>query len=99
MIRFENVTKIYRTDGHRRTILERVSLTLKPGISYGILGINGAGKSTVLKAISGVLDREDGEIRGGTVRLDGEDIGHWSAERIVSRGLVQVPEGRALFAT
>jgi branched-chain amino acid transport system ATP-binding protein len=33
------------------------------------------------------------------MRLDGEDISHWSAERIVSRGLVQVPEGRALFAT
>ncbi|KQP73018.1 MULTISPECIES: ABC transporter ATP-binding protein [unclassified Methylobacterium] len=53
MIRFDNVTKIYRTDGHRRTILERVSFTLKPGVSYGILGINGAGKSTSLRLLAG----------------------------------------------
>ncbi|NEU14026.1 ABC transporter ATP-binding protein [Methylobacterium sp. BTF04] len=53
MIRFENVTKVYRTDGHRRTILDRVSFTLKPGVSYGILGINGAGKSTSMRLIAG----------------------------------------------
>ncbi|MCJ2081979.1 ABC transporter ATP-binding protein [Methylobacterium sp. J-090] len=53
MIRFDNVTKIYRTDGHRRTILERVSFTLKPNVSYGILGINGAGKSTMMRLIAG----------------------------------------------
>ena len=53
VIRFDNVTKIYRTDGHRRTILERVSFTLKPSVSYGILGINGAGKSTMMRLIAG----------------------------------------------
>jgi capsular polysaccharide transport system ATP-binding protein len=53
VIRFDNVTKIYRTDGHRRTILDRVSFTLKPGISYGILGINGAGKSTTMRLLGG----------------------------------------------
>jgi capsular polysaccharide transport system ATP-binding protein len=53
VIRFDNVTKIYRTDGHRRTILDRVSFTLKPGTSYGILGINGAGKSTSLRLLAG----------------------------------------------
>lgn len=65
MIRFDNVTKIYRTDGHRRTILERVSLTLKPGISYGILGINGAGKSTTMRLIGGVEDPTRGRIHRG----------------------------------
>lgn len=62
VIRFENVTKIYRTDGHRRTILERVSFTLKPGVSYGILGINGAGKSTTMRLISGTEDATRGRI-------------------------------------
>ena len=63
MIRFENVTKIYKTDGHRRTILERVSLTLKPGISYGILGINGAGKSTTMRMIGGTEEPTSGKIK------------------------------------
>ncbi|GJE58533.1 ABC transporter ATP-binding protein [Methylobacterium trifolii] len=65
MIRFDNVTKIYRTDGHRRTILERVSLTLKPGISYGILGINGAGKSTTMRLIGGTEEATSGKITRG----------------------------------
>ncbi|WP_375465426.1 ABC transporter ATP-binding protein [uncultured Methylobacterium sp.] len=63
MIRFENVTKIYKTDGYRRTILERVSLTLKPGVSYGILGINGAGKSTTMRLIGGAEDPTSGRIK------------------------------------
>lgn len=63
MIRFENVTKIYKTDGHRRTILEQVSLTLKPGISYGILGINGAGKSTTMRLIGGTEEPSSGRIK------------------------------------
>ncbi|ETR76902.1 branched-chain amino acid ABC transporter ATP-binding protein [Afipia sp. P52-10] len=79
--------------------LRDISIDISEGAIVALLGSNGAGKSTVLKAISGVLDREDGEIRGGIVRLDGQDISRWSADRIVSRGLVQVPEGRALFAT
>ncbi|WP_430913723.1 ABC transporter ATP-binding protein [Methylobacterium sp. sgz302541] len=65
MIRFENVTKIYRTDGHRRTILEKVSLTLKAGISYGILGINGAGKSTTMRLIGGTEEATSGRIKRG----------------------------------
>lgn len=65
MIRFDNVTKIYRTDGHRRIILERVSFTLKPGISYGILGINGAGKSTTMRLIGGVEAPSKGDIHRG----------------------------------
>jgi branched-chain amino acid transport system ATP-binding protein len=76
-----------------------VSIDIAEGAIVALLGSNGAGKSTVLKAISGVLDREDGEIRAGTITLAGENISRWSADRIVSRGLVQVPEGRALFAT
>lgn len=60
VIRFENVTKIYSTRGQRRTILERVSFTLKRGVSYGIMGINGAGKSTTMRMIAGT----EGPTRG-----------------------------------
>ncbi len=65
MIRFENVTKVYKTDGHRRTILEQASFTLKPGISYGILGINGAGKSTTMRLIAGTEEPTKGRVKRG----------------------------------
>lgn len=64
MIRFDNVTKIYRTEGHRRTIFERVSFSLKSGTSYGIMGINGAGKSTMMRLIAGT----EGPTRGRIYR-------------------------------
>lgn len=64
MIRFDNVTKIYKTDGHKRTIFEKVSFTLRPGISYGIMGINGAGKSTMMRLIAGT----EGPTRGRVTR-------------------------------
>lgn len=76
-----------------------ISIEVTEGSIVALLGSNGAGKSTVLKAISGVLEREDGEIRSGTIKLGGGDIHDWSPEHIVASGLVQVPEGRALFAT
>ena len=63
MIRFEKVTKIYRTNGHPRIILDQASFTLKPGISYGILGINGAGKSTTMRLIAGTEDASKGKIQ------------------------------------
>ncbi|GJE55191.1 MULTISPECIES: ABC transporter ATP-binding protein [Methylobacterium] len=65
MIRFENVTKIYRTNGQRRTILDRVSFTLKPGTSYGIMGINGAGKSTTMRLIAGTEEPTRGVVHRG----------------------------------
>ncbi|RVU16005.1 ABC transporter ATP-binding protein [Methylobacterium oryzihabitans] len=64
MIRFDSVTKIYKTNGHRRVILDRTSLTLKPGVSYGILGINGAGKSTTMRLMAGT----DMPTRGRVIR-------------------------------
>ena len=76
-----------------------VSLEVPEGRIVALLGSNGAGKSTLLKAISGVLDREDGAVTGGTIRLYGQDLGRASPRSIVGRGVVQVPEGRALFGT
>lgn len=62
VIRFENVTKIYRVNGQSRTILDKVSFTLKPGINYGIMGINGAGKSTTMRLIAGTEEATRGTI-------------------------------------
>ena len=76
-----------------------VSLDVYPGQIVALLGSNGAGKSSVLKAISGVLDAEDGEIEKGSIHLYGEAIEREPAHAIVQRGMVQVPEGRRLFAT
>jgi branched-chain amino acid transport system ATP-binding protein len=75
-----------------------VSLDVPEAAIVALLGSNGAGKSTVLKAVSGVLAREEGEIVGGGVTIAGESVTMLAADEIVRRGVVQVPEGRALFA-
>lgn len=62
-----------------------------------LLGSNGAGKSTVLKAVSNVLDLEQGEITEGTVTFNGQRIDKLAPESIVRQGIVQVPEGRGIF--
>ncbi|WP_170984245.1 ABC transporter ATP-binding protein [Rhodoligotrophos defluvii] len=74
-----------------------VSLSVPERAIVALLGSNGAGKSTVLKAISGVLEIEEGEIESGSIRFAGDSINERSAEQIVRAGLVQVPEGRRLF--
>ncbi len=76
-----------------------VSLEVRPGQIVALLGSNGAGKSSVLKAVSGVLDAEDGEIEKGSIHLFGEAVERAPAPAIVKRGMVQVPEGRRLFAS
>ena len=69
-----------------------VSLSVKRGQIAAVLGSNGAGKTTVLKTISGILDP-----RKGTVFFNGENITAMDPAHIVQRGLVQVPEGREVF--
>ncbi len=76
-----------------------VSLDVPTGQIVALLGSNGAGKSTILKAISGVLYQEDGEIMSGSIQLEGEQISGRTPRHIVEKGVLQVPEGRALFAT
>lgn len=75
-----------------------VSLSVPRGGIVALLGSNGAGKSTILKAVTGILDTEDGKIENGTIRFDGQPIADLRPDIIVRRGLVQVPEGRRLFA-
>jgi branched-chain amino acid transport system ATP-binding protein len=69
-----------------------ISVTVEPGETVAIIGANGAGKSTFLKSVAGLLPT-----RPGAVLFDGQDIGGKRAFDNVERGLVLVPEGRRLF--
>ncbi|MFT3821345.1 MAG: ABC transporter ATP-binding protein [Rubrivivax sp.] len=71
-----------------------IDLDLAPGRITALVGANGAGKSTTLMALSGLVKKA-----AGTVRFDGRDIGSQAPHRIVGSGLVQVAEGRATLTT
>ncbi|MEO8083577.1 MAG: ABC transporter ATP-binding protein [Ardenticatenales bacterium] len=73
--------------------LKGVSLTIEDGEIVTLIGANGAGKSTTLRTISGLI-----RPRQGAVRLDGRDIAALKTHAIVAAGVVHVPEGRGIFA-
>jgi branched-chain amino acid transport system ATP-binding protein len=79
-------------------VLRGLSLEVPKGAIVALLGANGAGKSTTLKAISGLLKTEDGEVTRGEIVFDGERIDGIDPERIVRRGIFQVMEGRRIIA-
>ena len=79
--------------GHIDAVKE-VSFELNQGEITALVGANGAGKSTTLLALSGLL-----RPKGGSVRFDGEDITGLASHEIVRRGIVQVAEGRAILTT
>src|SRR6476620_6636786 len=74
------------------TAVKGVSLTVGRGQLVALIGANGAGKTTILKAISGWLSAA-----GGTILFDGTEITHASARTILSLGLAHCPEGRHVF--
>ena len=73
--------------------LAGVSLRVAAGELVALVGANGAGKTTLLKALSGVQP-----VHGGHIRFDGQDIAARHARQRVQMGIVQVPEGRQVFA-
>ena len=77
----------------RTEAVRGVSLVVPPGQVVALIGANGAGKTTIMRTISGLL-----RPRSGRVRFDGADITGWKAHRIAAAGLLQVPEGRQCFA-
>lgn len=79
-------------------VLKGVSLSVPDGSIVALLGANGAGKTTVLRAITGLLDVHRGDITKGTITLDGEPIHGLDAPTTVGRGVSQVMEGRRIFA-
>jgi len=75
-------------------VLHGLNLRVEPGEIVTLLGANGAGKSTTLMAISGLIKPASGSIRFG-----GEELTRLKSNRIVSLGIAQVPEGRRVFGT
>lgn len=75
-------------------VLWGVDLIVPKGEIVSIVGPNGTGKTTLLLAISGMV-----RARSGTIHFDGEEIANRSADQIVGKGLIHVPEGRRLFPT
>lgn len=75
-----------------------VSLQVGEGQVVALLGANGAGKSTTLKAIAGLVRAERGEVVHGTIRYQGREITRVAPQSLAAAGLVQVLEGRHCFA-
>src|ERR1051326_2007936 len=79
-------------------VLRGLSIEVPKGAIVALLGANGAGKSTTLKAISGLLKTEDGEVTRGDILFNGERINGIDPDKIVGRGIFQVMEGRRIIA-
>jgi branched-chain amino acid transport system ATP-binding protein len=79
-------------------VLRGLSLRVPRGEIIALLGANGAGKSTTLKAISGLLKTEEGEVTRGEIRFAGERIDGIDPHVIVRKGIFQVMEGRRIIA-
>ena len=72
--------------------ISNITFQVSEGEIVALIGANGAGKSTTLKTLSGLL-----RSKSGSIKFRGEDIIHLPADKIVTRGLAQVPEGRRVF--
>ena len=79
-------------------VLKGVSLSVPKGGIVALLGANGAGKTTTMKAISNLLHAERGEVTKGSILFDGEEVHSRSPNDLVTRGCIQVMEGRRCFA-
>lgn len=88
MLEIDNVHAYY---GHIHA-LKALSLTVNREEIVTLIGANGAGKSTTLRVMSGLLQPKE-----GSIRLDGEDLVGFRPHEIVAKGVVQVPEGRRVF--
>lgn len=78
-------------------VLHGVSLNVDSGAIVTLLGANGAGKSTTLKAISGLLHVEEGQVTDGSIEWNNQRIDKKSAEGIGKLGIIQALEGRRVF--
>ena len=82
---------------HVILVLKGVSLAVPEGGIVALLGANGAGKSTTLKAISNLLRAERGDVTKGTIEFDGKRVDQLNPSELVKRGVIQVMEGRHCF--
>ena len=94
LLSVNNIEVIY---DHVILVLKGVSLQVPEGGIVALLGANGAGKSTTLKAISNLLRVERGQVTKGSIELRGERIDGIDPSKAVQKGIVQVMEGRRVF--
>ncbi len=95
LLRINNIEVVYN---EVILVLRGLSLVVPKGRIVTLLGANGAGKSTTLKAVSGLLRTEEGEVTRGDIWFDGEPIKNAEPDRIVRKGIFQVMEGRRIIA-
>ncbi|MYM55645.1 urea ABC transporter ATP-binding subunit UrtE [Thalassovita mangrovi] len=88
MLKIDNLTLHYGSS----QILNGISMSAETGKVTCVMGTNGVGKTSLLKAISGSHPRS-----GGTMALDGEDIGRLQAHQLAQKGIGYVPQGRMIF--
>ena len=74
--------------------LRGISFQVQAGQVVSLIGANGAGKSTTINTLSGLI-----KPRRGAIRFDGHDLAGWRVDRVAKQGLIQVPEGRQVIAT
>src|SRR5512134_989149 len=94
MLEVNNIEVVY---DHVILVLKGVSLSVPRGRIVALLGANGAGKSTTLKAISRLLRAERGDVTKGGIIFDGAEVHRLTASELVRRGCIQVMEGRRCF--
>ncbi len=94
LLAVNNIEVIY---DHVILVLKGVSLRVPEGGIVALLGANGAGKSTTLKAISGLLRTERGDVTKGGIEFQGRPIHRKPPDAVVREGIVQVMEGRHVF--
>lgn len=94
MLKVNNIEVVYN---RMILALKGVSLHVPKGKIVALLGGNGAGKSTTLKAISGLLAGEGGQITEGTIEFEGEDTRHNTPDKMVRKGVFHSMEGRRVF--
>lgn len=96
--RILEVDELHVEYGRAVLALNGLSIHVERGEIVALLGANGAGKSTTLKAITNVLGLEDGAIRSGSIRFDGVPTSSFQPDQLVKRGMFHVMEGRRIFS-
>jgi branched-chain amino acid transport system ATP-binding protein len=94
MLELNNIEVVYM---NVIQVLRGVSLEVADGQIVALLGANGGGKTTTLKAVSGMLKTEEGEVTDGSINFDGKRIDRYGPEDIAVMGITQVMEGRRVL--
>lgn len=95
MLRVTNLEAVY---SDIVLALKGISMKVPSGKIIALLGANGAGKTTTINAVSGIRKTLNLTIEDGSIQFEGKTITQMAPDEIVSLGVVQVPEGRRIFA-